>query len=555
MSPENGPGTDWESAAALLRRRGYLGGEGAGSRRPGTGWRGAAWFVALAVLLALAVAVAGTVPASAASLAWVVVLLVPFLVPGLGLVTAVLARAFEMWHRAGMEAGRASAAAGTGVALAAGAVWLWSTWEAPVGPWSLQRLAGAVLALAAAGGLARFAGHRLADRLLRRTSTVEVRVPRQAWALAATALVLMAGILLLPHRREHRRDGAPPLQVRPHHGRLAILGVDGLPEGDLRLVAADAGSPVARWGGARLDARDAGETFPVAWVTVATGVRPAVHGVVTVRQLRFPGGGPDVLAAPALRRLLLLWRWSGAVVERAVPAARRRVPTVWEMASDAGMEVLVAGWWGSFPPRRVTGLAASVRWLLTGAADPGTVFPPEAAARLPEVPGREPLAMDRRAAVLASTVRPGGGPDLVMAYLPGWWLARRSVSGGPLAVARALRPHVELLLRTAEALEAAGRTVWIVGLDGDGGGWVLASTASPGSPPVRAVALLPTWLDALGLPVPPGSRPPRRDLSGVADGAPPAVADYGPPPPLAGDTPRGEGAAQLELIETLGYLR
>ncbi len=554
MSPETGRPTDWESATAVLRRRGYLGGEDGGSRRPGTGVRAAGWFLVLAVMLASGVAVAGIAPAGGFAVAWTVLLVSPVLLLALGLVTAVLARFFEWRHRAGLDAGRASLGAGIGVAVTAGFLWLVLTAEAPVPRWGVQQLTGALLALAAAAGLARLAGHRLAARLLRRSPDLEVRVPRPVRAVGAAAVVVVLGLALVSGDRPGPAPEGEPLRVRPHHGRLAILAVDGLPLGDLRLVASEEGSAIARWHGVPLDARCAGDTLPVAWVTVATGVRPEVHGVISVRQLRFPGPGGDVLAAPLLRRLLLSWRWSGAVVQRSVPAARRRVPAVWEMASHAGMGVLVAGWWGSFPPRRVSGLEASVRWVLTGQADATSVFPPEAVDRLPDIPGSEPLAMDRRAAALALEARPGS-TDLVVAYLPGWWLERRSAAGGPLAVARTLRPHVELLVETAERLTAAGWSVWIVSLDGSGGGWVLSSRAGDGREPVAAEALLPTWLDELGLPVPPGSAPPRRDLSGVTAKERPPVASYGPPPPLVGAPRRGEGAAQLELIETLGYLR
>ena len=76
---------------------------------------------------------------------------------------------------------------------------------------------------------------------------------------------------------------------------------------------------------------------PVVWTSIATGVEPARHGVL------------DFLATTPEGR-------SEPVTSRA-----RRVPTVWEMLSDAGADVAVTGWWATWPADRVRGTLVTDR--------------------------------------------------------------------------------------------------------------------------------------------------------------------------------------------------
>ncbi len=541
----------WQAATEVLRRRGYLGGDRELHPSPRHILRQAAELVLGTLLLTLAAGLAGTAPSSLEALALTALLASPPV--GLLLLMVILGahRSLEALHRRGLCGNRTVLGAAVVAALAVGGVWLWLTVASPVPRWHPLRITGAALALVAAAGLSRLAGHGLAARLLRRTPNLRLALPRGIWAVAGAAVLVLFG-LLLPQRPATAPSTAEPLRVRPHTGELAVIGVDGLPLDDLRLVSREAQLGPADWGWAPVPGQDTNESIPVAWVTVATGVRPAVHGVTSVRRLRLAPHGPEVLAAPGLRSVLLLWH--GMVDERAVPSAQRRVPAIWEMVSHAGMGVRVAGWWGSFPPRRVTGLVASERWLLTGVAEPGTVFPSQAAASLPEIPGKSPLAMDHRAAALLRSSDPKAD-SLVMGYFPGWWLRWRRPHAGPISTAEALAPHVELVARTANELERAGWVVWIVSLHGADEGWVVSSSASGRHEGIEGKDLVPTWLDQLGLPVPAGAATPRRDLSGIGPAVPVARADYGPPPPLAGGAPGSEGTAQLELLRSLGYLR
>ena len=76
---------------------------------------------------------------------------------------------------------------------------------------------------------------------------------------------------------------------------------------------------------------------PVVWTSIATGVEPARHGV-----LDFLATTPDGRSEPVTSRA-------------------RRVPTVWEMLSDAGADVAVTGWWATWPADRVRGTMVTDR--------------------------------------------------------------------------------------------------------------------------------------------------------------------------------------------------
>ncbi len=532
----------WREAAEALRRRGYLRRRGVPAARPAAD---VLELAAAAALLAVGATLGGSTGGGAA-LAAAAGLLLPWAALGVTAVALVVEELSDRAHRLGLPAARAVSGAGlvAGAAVALG--WAAAVRGVPVPPAGV-RLAGAVAA--AVGGVAlavRVTARRVALRALARSPRSLLALPRLAWLAAAGAAVVVAAAAVGPPAR--RPETAPPvrLAVAPSAARVAVLAVDGLGRDDLEVLSPQG---PARWGWASLGG-SIPTSLPVAWVTAATGADPRAHGVVSVDQVRIAPLAADLLAAPALHRALLLWRPLGVTRERAVPAAQRRLPAVWEMAARAGVTVRVAGWWGSFPPRRVTGLVASERWLLAGEASAATVAPFPPPEPLPEG-GTRPLDMDRRAAAVALAADPGRD-RLVMAYFPGWWLEARRARGGPLAVARRLKPHGEIVVGAARELEARGWSVWLVSLEG-GGGWVAASAAPAGRhPPVRLLALAPTWLDALGLPVPEGGMAPRRDLSGV-QGRHAARATYGPPPPLVGRETR-EGTAQLELLRTLGYL-
>jgi tetratricopeptide (TPR) repeat protein len=76
---------------------------------------------------------------------------------------------------------------------------------------------------------------------------------------------------------------------------------------------------------------------PVIWTSMATGVEPARHGIM------------DFLA-----------RTAGGASEP-VTSVARRVPTLWEILSEAGVRVGVTGWWATWPASPVNGYMVTDR--------------------------------------------------------------------------------------------------------------------------------------------------------------------------------------------------
>jgi Tfp pilus assembly protein PilF/predicted AlkP superfamily pyrophosphatase or phosphodiesterase len=76
---------------------------------------------------------------------------------------------------------------------------------------------------------------------------------------------------------------------------------------------------------------------PVIWTSIATGVEPTRHGIM------------DFLA-----------RSKGGASEP-VTSVARRVPTLWEILSEAGVRVGVTGWWATWPASPVNGYMVTDR--------------------------------------------------------------------------------------------------------------------------------------------------------------------------------------------------
>ena len=77
---------------------------------------------------------------------------------------------------------------------------------------------------------------------------------------------------------------------------------------------------------------------PVIWTTVATGVEPARHGILDFLVADPAGGGTQP-----------------------VTSVQRKVPTMWEMLSEARLPVGIVGWWATWPADRVRGYLISDR--------------------------------------------------------------------------------------------------------------------------------------------------------------------------------------------------
>ena len=132
--------------------------------------------------------------------------------------------------------------------------------------------------------------------------------------------------------------GAPP----PLDTKLLVIGLDGADWAVLDPLLAQGRMPnlahlIAT--GVRADLQTIVPTLsPVVWTTVATGVEPDRHGILDFL-VRDPRTGE----------------------EQPVTSVQRRVPTVWEMLSEAGVPVGVVGWWGTWPADRVRGYLVSDR--------------------------------------------------------------------------------------------------------------------------------------------------------------------------------------------------
>ena len=125
-------------------------------------------------------------------------------------------------------------------------------------------------------------------------------------------------------------------------GRVIVLGLDGVDPKVVDLLVAEGRLPAF----ARLRAEgafgplraDLPLVSPVLWTTIATGRRPAEHGITS-----FKSAGADGDA------------------KQPVTSAMRRVRALWNIASEAGRRVAVIGWWATWPPETVNGAVVSDR--------------------------------------------------------------------------------------------------------------------------------------------------------------------------------------------------
>ncbi|MGE5717752.1 MAG: alkaline phosphatase family protein [Acidobacteriota bacterium] len=101
---------------------------------------------------------------------------------------------------------------------------------------------------------------------------------------------------------------------------------------------------------------------PLIWTTLATGRSPVDHGVADFQELD-----------PKTRTRLPISGWS------------RKVPAIWNVASEKGLKVGVVGWWATWPAEKVNGFFVSDR------ASP-VLFPAEVLSGSPALTWPEGLA-------------------------------------------------------------------------------------------------------------------------------------------------------------------
>jgi predicted AlkP superfamily pyrophosphatase or phosphodiesterase/tetratricopeptide (TPR) repeat protein len=141
-------------------------------------------------------------------------------------------------------------------------------------------------------------------------------------------LFLLASSLLCSCRTE--RKPAP----------LVLVGIDGMDWRVVDTLFAQGRMPNLRKlvdGGVRADLRTIEPTLsPVIWTTIATGRRPAEHGILGFVQKDEKTG-------------------------RQVPVSsfKRKVKALWNIVSDLGHKVAFVGWWASWPAEKVRGVIVS----------------------------------------------------------------------------------------------------------------------------------------------------------------------------------------------------
>jgi hypothetical protein len=445
---------------------------------------------------------------------------------------------------------------------------------------------------------------------------------RSDWKITiAAALAAFAGaaaLLVVTAPKERAGASRVPLAVVPSGLRVRLVAIDGVDPGVLDdlaraeripwLAAALTGSR------ARLELEDTGTARDPArtWTTIATGRTPADHGVrgletrrVAGLQGAVPAGEPSGLGR-AIRTATDLLRLTRPGV---ASGTERRVKTMWEVASDAGLRTSLVNWWATWPaPSAGSGIVLSDRATLRlehgGALDaeivPITLYE-RLRTRWPAIRADASAHARAASASLAWGDEDTGAalarsasldalqlslaaevsdppPDLSAVYLPGLDIAQHTLLGGrdaalapSLVAARleALQDYYVFLDRLlTHVLSAADdELVFVVtgpgrvtaeteGLLGATGRVVAAGSEVKG----QATDVAPTVLHALGVPVSRDSA--GRPLTALFDESfmrrypVREVATYGPPSATAIER-SGKPLDQetIDRLRSLGYVK
>ena len=445
-------------------------------------------------------------------------------------------------------------------------------WTAPI--WTGFALAVAVAISLLLGHVVTVAAFAviIARRGQSAAGDLRLSASSSTWKMTlAAALIAFAGAaaLLVVTAPWHPSVGPPvPLAVVSSGLRVRLIAVDGVDPGVLdelagtgripRLAAALTGTR------ARLSLQDTDTTRDPAreWTTIATGRAPDEHGVRGLETRRVAGLQGTVVAGErsplgrAIRTATDLLRLTRPAI---ASGNERRVKTMWDVASDAGLRTAVVNWWATWPASMQAGSGivvsdrATLRLERGGALDaeiaPASLFDPlharwpvirseaavharAAAASLAWGNADTRAALERSAeldAIQLAVTREVSTPlpDLSAVYLPGLDIAQNTLLGrrdtalAPSVVSarlEALRDYYIFLDRLlADVLSPAPDELVVVVTEPgrvtavtDGLMGVMGRIAAPRRELAgRVTDVAPTLLHALGVPI-------SRELPGTA---------------------------------------
>ncbi|MDG2333051.1 MAG: alkaline phosphatase family protein [Myxococcota bacterium] len=169
---------------------------------------------------------------------------------------------------------------------------------------------------------------------MKRSSWISMTRPKReirkepGWRKLAIALALLPLIL-----------GAPGCQPESDPPRILIIGIDGAsPEVAFPMMKAGRLPHLAEIAatGVHGPLRSVLPLYsPRIWNTIATGVKPNVHGIPAFVKPATGGGKALYLSSD------------------------RKVPALWNILSDRGRSVGVVNWWTTFPPEKIEGVMVS----------------------------------------------------------------------------------------------------------------------------------------------------------------------------------------------------